>query len=231
MKRFAFIFILLAMAVSINAQWQYHPFAKEGKVFMTNNRKYEMKGDTVIGGNCYKRVFITENETTQYWGATRDKDMQVYMVKAGSSSEKLYYDFGYDTEYVIDLGADEARMDKPFYGITNNGEKYKISYGSCFMKNSELQHPTSYIWIDGVGNTSEPFEPLNDLGFYQCLEDGVCVFNFDIFMELMLNEKTFIESIKGSIPNPSALYDLQGRCIKGQPQKGMYIQGGKKFVK
>jgi len=230
MKRLAFAFTLLAMAVSINAQWQYHPFAKEGKVFMTNSRKYEMKGDTVIGGNCYKRVFITENETTQYWGATRDKDMQVYMVKAGSSSEKLYYDFGYDTEYVIDFGNEEARAGKSFYSATNTGEIYKLSYIYPFDKYSELQRASSFLWIDGIGNTTEPFEPLDGLGFYECYEDGKCLFNMDTIMELITNTPVSIRNVIRYDTN-STLYDLQGRRINGQPAKGMYIQNGRKYVK
>ena len=48
-------------------------------------------------------------------------------------------------------------------------------------------------------------------------------------------EKGLIDGIKSvSKVNTSTgrtYFDLQGRCINGQPQKGMYIQNGRKFVK
>jgi len=49
---------------------------------------------------------------------------------------------------------------------------------------------------------------------------------------LPLDKYTNIDNvnIKENYSN-SILYDLQGRRINGQPQKGMYIQGGQKYVK
>ena len=225
-------FLIFLVSVCAKAQWTYHPFAKEGKVFQSVNRKYEMKGDTIVNGNLYKRVFITENNETRYWGATRDDNMRVCTVKSGESSETLFYDFGYDsnTRFVIDYGKVEAWMNTG-YGKTNSGEIYKIAMGTWFLKNSEYATGEGLIWIDGFGNVSEPFNPTVNFANFDCYEDGICVLNMDILWQEILMNITSLNDIRGFVSQvDSLIYDLQGRRLSGKPAKGMYIQGGKKFV-
>jgi hypothetical protein len=214
--------------------WQYHPFAKEGKVFLSASRKYEMKGDTVIFKDSYKKVYVTENDDTRYWGAVRDNRTMVVAIKADSPTREVLYAFGYDNPYTLEYGygKEEAHVGQPFISTTKSGEKWKLSYVCPFDKYSDIQRSSSYLWIDGIGNISDPFEPLGGSENYECYEDGVCIFNIDILMELMTNKETAISEIKKSAPKTdNTLFDLQGRRISGKPAKGMYIQNGKKYVK
>lgn len=44
------------------------------------------------------------------------------------------------------------------------------------------------------------------------------------------NETTAITSAKADVKDNDTVYDLQGRIVKGQLQRGIYIRGGKKFI-
>lgn len=44
------------------------------------------------------------------------------------------------------------------------------------------------------------------------------------------NETTAITSAKANVKDNDTVYDLQGRIVKGQLQRGIYIRGGKKFI-
>ena len=232
MKRIVIFATLLVIAITAMAQWTYHPFAKEGKVFIGDNKKYEMLGDTVICNKGYKRVFITQkSKETRYWGATRDEGMQVYIVKAGNNTEMLFYDFGDDNNYVLDYGREEAHVREAFVWVTNSGDYRKLRYAVPYDKNSDLQRASAFLWIDGIGNMSDPFDPIYGDGDFDCYEDGVCVYNFALLEEMILNQSTSIKAPSFSHSIRNALFDLQGRRITGIPSRGVYIKGGKKYVK
>ncbi|MBQ7662756.1 MAG: hypothetical protein IJS48_05210 [Prevotella sp.] len=223
---------LLFIPCCIFAQWTYHPFAKEGKVFIGENKKYEMLGDTVICNKGYKRVFITQkSEETCYWGATRDEGMQVYIVKAGNNTEMLFYDFGDDNNYVLDYGREEAHVREAFVWVTNSGDYRKLRYAVPYDKNSDLQRASAFLWIDGIGNMSDPFDPIYGDGYFDCYEDGVCVYNFALLEEMILNQSTSIKASSFSHSISNTLFDLQGRRITSIPSRGVYIMDGKKYVK
>ena len=196
MKRIVALFMLMMVAtISLNAQegvqWEYHPFAKEGKVWENSTMRYELKGDTAINGKTFKRVFLTEKgKETMYWAAVRDEGMKVYMVKDGSTSETLLYDFGIVGEDEIDYGAMSAVITGTYYSKTNAGETYKVLAGHNHINGSDMQMSLSIDWVDGIGNTSGPFDPASDSGEFTCYEDGICVFNTAIHAELIANHRT-----------------------------------------
>jgi hypothetical protein len=47
---------------------------------------------------------------------------------------------------------------------------------------------------------------------------------------LVKNGSTGIKGVVGSASADEKIYDLQGRRVKGQPQSGIYIKGGKKVI-
>lgn len=56
--------------------------------------------------------------------------------------------------------------------------------------------------------------------YWQCYDDA-----------LYINLATGIEDVQYSVPTaPSEIFDLGGRCINGQPTKGIYIKNGKKYI-
>jgi len=93
-------------------------------------------------------------------------------------------------------------------------------------------------WIEGIGCTGNlvfPFwvdiigpQPL----LLSCYDGDECVFDVEEFAGIVT---TSIKDIPKAIHSRSAspdspLYDLQGRRISATPQKGVYIQNGKKTL-
>lgn len=231
MKRIVIFVAFLVIALSAMAQWTYHPFAKEGKVFAGGEWTYKMEGDTIIGNNSYKRVFITEKgKETRYWGATRDEGMQVYMIKAGEIMEKLYYDFGKENKYVDTIGNRKVTIEECFFGATDGGDYRKVRW--VFPEQGTgIITTEDYIWVDGIGNIGDPFNLISGWGCVDCYEDGVCVFNTDLIAQIFLNHATFIKAPSFSHSISKTIFDLQGRRITSIPSRGVYIMDGKKYVK
>jgi hypothetical protein len=92
------------------------------------------------------------------------------------------------------------------------------------------------VWIEGVGSWgSNPFaakttspKPDPIFGSYyvvvSCIIDEKCLFDYD-WMVI----PSSVQETEKSIPKGS-IYDLSGRKVQGKPQKGVYIQNGKKVV-
>ena len=81
-----------------------------------------------------------------------------------------------------------------------------------------------------------PFMPAMGIDYLdmKCLSvyDGdKCIFTYEDFTkEAYHSEPVGINAVQAS--NSSVpLFDLQGRRIQGEPRKGMYVLGGKKYVK
>ena len=109
------------------------------------------------------------------------------------------------------------------------------------------------VWIRGIGNRNEgvygPFYNATGTGyrysnghwlierrqFLACYEDGECIFRNTDFNA---NPVTGIVSQKRYRSSETAIYDLSGRRVANSSEfqgsnklpKGVYIQGGKKFV-
>ena len=96
MKRLLFISalcLLLSMGVWAQEMSEYHPLAKEGKVWnfqssipiFYNERlyySYIIKGDTIINDKKYKKLYFRHSKINLYAAALRDEGSRAYMVPA-----------------------------------------------------------------------------------------------------------------------------------------------------
>ena len=100
-------------------------------------------------------------------------------------------------------------------------------------------------WVDGVGDAgnnpfafeftflSAPFDAYKfgkRIHTITCMKDGKYIYNLAWMAvpgETIIDDSPYTD-------NPtkvSNFYDLQGRCVTGTPQHGIYIRNGKKYVK
>ena len=139
------------------------------------------------------------------------------------------------------------------------GDRYFERLSFSYKDNGSQFYPAdpNYImdvWIRGIGNRNEgvygPFYNATGTGyrysnghwlierrqFLACYEDGECIFRNTDFNA---NPVTGIVSQKRYRSSETAIYDLQGRRVANSSEfqgssfrlpKGVYIQGGKKFV-
>lgn len=236
---------------AVAQEWdhEYVPFVEEGKVWNCNNSDYAdaglidfvftVSGDTLIGDNIYKKVFCQYDkyygdDEQHYYCAVREEAYRVFLVEAEASDEKLIYDFSHPKDKQM---------------LTYNNQEFARMPGThvdlAYWPSKQLHFPlydtsgeaidSFWGWMEGVGIIfGNPFkgglnlnktDPL--FGYIivvTCIKDGKCLYDYDWLSQPSVIQETVKSVSQGSI------YDLSGRKVQGKPQKGVYIQGGKKKV-
>lgn len=122
------LFILFLMAFSSihglaqTSQIDYRPFAQDGKIWWyqvgaikENHYSNRIDGDTLIGGNCWKKVYNNDGKYSMnpsgdaglsyyYYAAVRDVDKKVYAIAKGSEKPRLLYDFSLKKGDIVKCG-------------------------------------------------------------------------------------------------------------------------------
>ena len=123
MKKGFYLFLLLAIpsvtAQAQTSQIEYRPFAQEGKVWQCqvggikeNVYDNHIEGDTLIGGETWKKVYNVPDLRKYYYAAVRDVDKKVYAIAKGSDRPRLLYDFSLKVEWKETLSAVFSRKEK-----------------------------------------------------------------------------------------------------------------------
>jgi hypothetical protein len=86
------------------------------------------------------------------------------------------------------------------------------------------------IWVEGIGSHEGPMarwrwgSTTPEHRMVSCMQGDKLLFSHpDFFQTLSVNPVL-------SRPRTSSIYDLQGRRLQGKPEKGVYIQDGKKYL-
>lgn len=223
-----------------------HPMLKKGKEwvydyyqFNDNEGKYNdpqrisyfIDGDTIINGKKYFTLVNTRKYPYPYCGAYREEGTTMYCVYPGQTEETVIQTFdpaGFppemaefntvqkDTIIVRDMPFVRYQYKAPKrdwaltaiegVGFKDNGIVYGMSYGmpTCACDYMTLRY---------------------------CIEDNCIIFTNEEFDTKQTDNIVQLRLASPIQESNASFFDLQGRRINGQPQKGMYIQGGKKFVK
>ena len=237
MKQSCFIFLVTIFSGIATATAQpfvpYHPFVKEGKVWKcveteegfedVGNATYvyeltvtfdlRIKGDTVIDGQTYKKVYrddICEDKEMQITGIgsqgqesiskhrdigttrlytefLREEDKRVFARRANKNSEYLLYDFTLNAGNQLPGGF-------PNSGSMISSIDVVLAQGQYFRRfHLQPRNWGNYVlmWIEGVGHPSGLFDSvmasLNDtkiIELQSCYEDGECIFTKEDFDNL-----------------------------------------------
>ena len=87
------------------------------------------------------------------------------------------------------------------------------------------------VWVERFGSIAGPFSPWQPSLPYEnflleCKVDKTYIFGY----YKIYDEPAAISSHKYQKAKNSGFHDLQGHRLNGQPQKGIYIQNGKKII-
>lgn len=198
MKR-AYIFLstLFALMQSLtslaqtNYYYLYQPLAVEGREWLLDDgSRYFIKGDTIVNGENFKKLYFVSESDTCYCCALVDKGKQVYQLEVGDDTPCLLYDFGGDWNEIM-----YERSDSGFYQV-HNGWKSYFPYKNRWFANidvylniglggdySDMYASSSARWIEGIGTShSHPFDrELVGMGdspaIVECYQDGELIFN------------------------------------------------------
>ena len=95
---------------------------------------------------------------------------------------------------------------------------------------SDCEGYVETYWIEGIGSMQGVFANVFFEGsgtFLSCEIDGKTIYTADDFFGQLT---THITDVPKGI-NARDFYDLQGRRLLHEPEKGMYIKDGRKYLK
>ncbi len=218
-----------------------------------------INGDTLIGGETWKKVYnyiAFRDFYYDYYAAVRDVGRKVYAIPKGSDRPRLLYDFGMNVGSKVRCGVEG----NAFYCLLDKEERPDSLFGFEFVAYLRLERIDtietcglrlrrftlslldSYeepmvgniIWLEGVGSFLSPFLPWipvlpqdNLLLLKGCLIGKTYISGGDEFYSdytNVLGNNYVSENGNGII------YDISGRHMPREHQKGIYIQNGRKFV-
>ena len=256
MKKVILIVSLVFISISMIAQKPiYNTFVVEGKRWNcvhTNGNSaneptpfsYFMQGDTVIGGQVCKKMFIEglHGDKPDYYAAFYEEDGRVYRYQKESESAELIFDyvrqagnkgtfFGQEHEVI--------RIDT----LESQGRKFRVLY----LYNGVPNISGVTIVVDGLGgDISSMFSPGalvgGTNGLATCEQDGEVIYsaadiNYYVYDEVISKWYAYwlatqVSGIRETQRTPAAndIYDLQGRRLSSVPRKGVYVRDGKKVV-
>ena len=162
--------------VDESLMWSYCDVVKqEVDQYDLTYTRYYFKGDTVINGTTYKKLYQEDCDgAIGYVAAMREDGVKVYMAdnELPDAGEKLIYDFG------LSVGDDMDGNELQDAGLvqTEDGERMRFDF--------EFD-----TWIEGIGSLERPLhEPLSPVLLYELgvrlnwqKRDGVIVYKTDGF--------------------------------------------------
>ena len=268
--------VLLIIALALfgfrAAAQDYRPFVEEGKMwrvasisprnddltYPVDHKYYLMKGDTIVAGKTWKKVYYTSSD--KFYFLVREENKRVYYAPY-PGREELMYDFN------VAVGDTVAYRDiQEFYNgdTAENYEKYCRNWDSiavdtidevkdktgrayrCYVLYREWTYnyddPDNYnkdihigyareAWIECLGSTGNAFEHAITTTWLIGSRRHVleeCSVGDEILYHYDLSG---ITAPKLDATDKAAIYDLSGRRLQAIPQRGVYIVNGKKYIR
>lgn len=269
MKKVNLIGILIAYSICSFAQEQlapsdYRPFALNGKVWetqvgiiMENMYGYRIEGDTVIGGECWMKVFsyLFPDLKGSYFLAVREVGHKVYAIAKGSNRPRLLYDFGLKEGDMVRCGIEG----NTFGCLLDRNEEPDSMLGFPYLTYLKVERIDTVearglrhcryiltmldqfyepmmmvekiVWVEGVGSGAGPFSPWMPLPPQDTflLRCDINKACFFGFEDFYKAEATdAVSNIQPQHKKMLNTYDLSGRRLAAPPKKGVFIMDGKK---
>ena len=268
--------VLLIIALALfgfrAAAQDYRPFVEEGKMwrvasispqnydltYPVDHEYYYMKGDTIVAGKTWKKVYHTSFSKFDF--LVREENKRVYYAPY-PGREELMYDFN------VAVGDTVAYRDiQEFYNgdtaenyerqcrnwdsvavvatnevIENTGHAYR-SYNLYREWTYNYYNPDEYntnvevgyareAWIECLGSTGNAFQHAITTTWLIGSRRHVleeCSVGNEI---LYHHDLSGITAPKLDATDKAAIYDLSGRRLQAIPQRGVYIVNGKKYIR
>ena len=249
MRKFVFFLSGIIFSHIIIAQEaSYQQFIEEGKAWhyeVSNPNAgseyfsewlttYFLEGDTIIGDHRCKRIYVTSScpfnkREKLYSGALFEKDSLVFHIYPNGTEPYLLYDFSAQSGNEVSIyGTRLSILERN--NITYDGKSLLVLTW-CPI---ELDVYKSFL-IEGIGCLDN--ELLNyynswNPGAYNCKLLSCEVNGDEIFDLNSFNGTVGCQRIVNDnhVRSSLGIFDLQGRMLQQAPNKGIYIQNGKKVA-
>ena len=240
------LLIAICFILSLNVSAQKNSFVQEGKrwiyekydIYNTHETEmvtYSIKGDTLINEVGFKKVYLND----EYHGAIRQDKGKVFFCVEGKTEDFLIYDFDAEKGDIRLLEEDLDFIVVSVDTIDVNGTKYKRLGLNYYVGDKEYdeRYPEIQI-VEGIGTSGNPFF---------ITEFIVMTTTWKKLREVYINDELIFKgtdfykpSIAGISPatldkttnnHRQGIYDLQGRRLAERPERGIFIENGRKIAK
>ena len=243
------LLLIVAVCAALDNVYAY---AGDNLRYFSNTRKWNIV--------AYTYNYVTEKRDTVYLCRTFDgptmydgrecymesgatEEMKKYLLPYYSEDDNgIYFNQYYTNRYENQPGL-SYEWQQTFYNNLKVGEMGCEKVDSI-MVNGVIRRrwwfDSKDVWVEGIGSAfSGPFGGvrveaswLKITGKLLSVYDGdECIFTYEDFTkEAYHSEPVVINAVQVS-NSPVPLFDLSGRRIQGEPRKGVYVRGGKKYVK
>ena len=235
MKQLLLTIVIVCMPIVLIAENEYHSMLKSGRTWKMTATSgptsivftVSLKGPVEFDGkSCFEMVTLLDGENYNQTAGT-------YFYE-DSKCVYVYNYFDYDRypnqwikrfDFNLEVGEDGVKsvdyvpIDDVTYRSLNFGE---------------------YSWIEGIGDSRFGIFPIsifyetnilhnrNNLTVhFSSFDDNKLIFTDEQYQSAITCISPTHESTACNMP----LFDLYGRCIQGEPRKGIYVKGGRKFLR
>ena len=191
-----------------------------------------LKGDTIMGGKTYKKLF----RDGSFICGLREEDGRIYKCSLDFISEILTFDINLWTGDIFkDEVNDHSQMEvKQVRTFCISGTNRRCLDMWVYEEDLEIIDGLVDYWIEGIGCMAGPpyvpfwWEASSGSLLLSCYDGDKCIFSIEDLNQITNIQPAITNSFSDS---RQEIYDLQGLRLKGVPQKGVYIQNGRKYVK
>ena len=260
MKKGLFIIVMLCSAIAGRAQQVYDTFIVEGKKWNVNTGNgnpvydrsgyYLLKGDTILSGHRCKKMFFFDskiNNSDEYCWGMYEEGQKVYAAKAGTDEFALFYDFGLQEGEWCNLCGKNALVVKVDTIESDNFSFRRMVI--CFIEKTDddgYSNGGGRIDLSGIGCVNGhryaiPMFGGSDVvksieigdGLTVCIDPVEVTKGLDSILEKLTGYILGVFSVPAEEPQNGVervMFDLHGRRLTSKPEKGVYIEGGRKRV-
>ena len=253
MKKVLILFAIMLLPTMLFAQMEVFPkgmkweecLAEPGSpIDLNNTTKYEVGDQIEKNGVTYKSILINSENSGLL---VRESNNVVWLLTNDYPNEIKLYDFNWDstqpltTEYLKEIDEEGTGVEKlslewlpdyeetfvgdntyKYYKDNNGAEICNIGRVTDLNRNgSLLGYKVPYISLPGLIYSKVLWISRNDKE----------IFRSESSDEWIIEIPNGISQNTYTITKTSPLYDLSGRRLNGEPQRGVYIKDGRKVVK
>ena len=256
MKRMLLLCLSVISLATAQAQ-VYGPLLTEGKTWVYETYdvvetdedvyvtpydiSFTLRGDTVINGKIYKKLYYNGRGKEAFHFALREEGSTIYRIRQrGKEFEEcvlMDFDPVKITEYLVDLYNSWGFKDT-YNGVIVDRVDFVTVRGRTFRRHrfSDAVYDDPMWAAEGIGFSYDGILGMNRPQYWYQEHFKAC---YDGDGNLLFTEGDFwgpgdATAVEGITTKESAsssgIFDLQGRCLSSKPKRGMYIQNGKKYV-
>ncbi len=257
---FFLFFIHICNSITSNVL-DARPFIEENKVWnvgrfpaggtqVTSIMTYYFDGDTIVNGITCKRWMCDGNLVFPVF----EQDGKVWFFRLGETKPELLYDFSISIGDSLDISLTNKPsttkcyiMDEGTDNKSGKGLRFFTLYDSIGLSSfsdtgipegmsEELLHELiSYRWYEGIGSLYRPEQNVGIGGNYG---------NYDVLLKVKVGDEVIYQnpdydavSIKKTVApedttnSQPSVTTIDGRRLNTPPEKGIYIQNGRKILR